>query len=192
MYRYYMNRVYLAGPDVFLPDAVDWIGRKKAICAGFDLIGVSPLDELTAVPAEWGHLPEWRRIALRNEAHIRDCAAVIANLTPFRGPSADVGTVYEVGFARGLGLKVFGYTTVAAAFLDRTLSAAGGGRLDQDGSWWDAEGLLVEQFGLFDNLMIEGGIVESGGTLVRQDQDRWYDLSVFEQCVQTAAAVLNA
>jgi hypothetical protein len=40
--------------------------------------------------------------------------------------------------------------------------------------------------------MIEGGIVESGGTLVRQDQDRWYDLSVFEQCVQTAAAVLNA
>ena len=27
-------------------------------------------------------------------------------------------------------------------------------------------GLLVEQFGLFDNLMIEGGIIDSGG-------DRW-------------------
>jgi hypothetical protein len=51
--------------------------------------------------------------------------------------------------------------------------------------------LLVEQFGLFDNLMIEGGIIGSGGTLLREDQDRWKDLSVFERCVQTAAGVLG-
>jgi nucleoside 2-deoxyribosyltransferase len=113
-----MTRVYLAGPDVFLPDAAAWLERKKAICAGFRLTGVSPLDALVGEPAEWATLPEWRRIAHRNEAHIRSCAAIVANLTPFRGPSADVGTVYEVGFARGLGLKVFGYATVTAVFLD--------------------------------------------------------------------------
>ena len=152
---------------------------------------MSPLDPLSAEPPEWAALPEWRRIALRNEAHIRSCAAIVANLTPFRGPSADVGTVYEVGFARGLGLKVFGYATVAAAFLDRTLSAIGG-RQGPDGSWRDPDGLLVEQFGLFDNLMIEGGISESGGVLVREDQNRWNDLSVFERCVQEAAAALCA
>jgi nucleoside 2-deoxyribosyltransferase len=185
-----MTRVYLAGPDVFLPDAGAWLERKKAICAGFCLTGVSPLDALTDEPPAWQRLPEWRRIALRNEAHIRSCAAVIANLTPFRGPSADVGTVYEIGFARGLGLRVFGYATVAAAFLDRTLSSIGGVRQDRDGSWWDADGLLVEQFGLFDNLMIEGGITDSGGALIREDRDRWNDLSVFERCVQTAAAAL--
>jgi len=183
-----MTRVYLAGPDVFLPDAIAWMERKKAICAGYRLIGVSPLDALANPPAEWAHLPEWRRIALRNEAHIRSCTAIVANLTPFRGPSADVGTIYEVGFARGLGLKVFGYATVAAAFLDRTLLSVGGGRQEPDGSWWDRDGLLVEQFGLFDNLMIEGAITESGGVLIREDQDRWHDLSVFERCVQAAAA----
>jgi nucleoside 2-deoxyribosyltransferase len=187
-----MTRVYLAGPDVFLPDAAGWLERKKAICAGFRLAGVSPLDPMAGEPAEWAVLPEWRRIALRNEAHIRSCAAIVANLTPFRGPSADVGTVYEVGFARGLGLKVFGYATVTAAFLDRTLSSVGGGRQAPDGSWWDPDSLLVEQFGLFDNLMIEAGIRDSGGTFIREDQDRWNDLTVFEQCVQAAAAVLGA
>jgi nucleoside 2-deoxyribosyltransferase len=185
-----MSRVYLAGPDVFLPDPAAWMERKKAICAGFYLTGISPLDEVSNEPAEWAHLPGWRRIALRNEAHIRSCDAIVANLTPFRGPSADVGTVYEIGFARGLGLRVFGYATVAVPFLDRTLSLIGGGQQDSDGSWWDPEGMLVEQFGLFDNLMIEGGITDSGGMLIRENQDRWHDLSVFERCVQAAAAVL--
>lgn len=186
-----MTRLYLAGPDVFLPDAIAWMERKKAICAGFQLTGVSPLDELAAEPSDWIDLPDWRRIALRNEAHIRGCDGIVANLTPFRGPSADVGTVYEIGFARGLGLKVFGYATVAAAFLDRTLLSIGGGQQSSDGSWWDQDGLLVEQFGLFDNLMIEGGITDSGGSLIREDQDRWNDLSVFERCVQAAAAALH-
>jgi nucleoside 2-deoxyribosyltransferase len=186
-----MTRIYLAGPDIFLPDPIAWMQRKKAICAGFHLTGVSPLDDLPNQPEDWARLPDWRRLALRNEAHIRTCSAVIANLTPFRGPSADVGTVYEVGFARGLGLTVFGYATVATGFLDRTLSSIGGGWQQADGSWRDTDGLLVEQFGLFDNLMIEAGITHSGGTLVRDDQDRWNDLSVFERCVQAAAAALR-
>jgi nucleoside 2-deoxyribosyltransferase len=185
-----MTKVYLAGPDVFLPDAADWFARKKAICAGSGLIGVTPLDDLPDPPAGWSGLPEWRRIALRNEAHIRSCAAVIANLTPFRGPSADPGTVYEIGFARGIGLEVFGYATVTTPFLERTLAAIGGGRQAPDGSWWDGDGLLVEQFGLFDNLMIEGGIIDSGGSLIREARDRWHDLSVFERCVRAAAAAL--
>ncbi|HEX2942888.1 MAG TPA: nucleoside 2-deoxyribosyltransferase [Rhodopila sp.] len=186
-----MIKVYLAGPDVFLPDPVAWLARKQAICAGLGLTGVSPLDELQQEPASWAALPLWRRLALRNEAHIRGCAAVIANLTPFRGPSADVGTAYEVGFARGLGLPVFGYGTVAAPFLERTVDfLAGQGQQATDGTWWDADGLLVEQFGLSDNLMIEAAIVASGTEMVRQDADRWNDLSVFERCAQQAARVL--
>jgi nucleoside 2-deoxyribosyltransferase len=185
-------RVYLAGPDVFLPDPVAWIERKKAICVAYGLQGISPLDDLPDEPVAWAALPEWHRIALRNEAHIRGAHALVANLTPFRGPSADVGTVYEVGFARALGLRLFGYATVTAPFLDRTLAALGDGvRQHEDGTWRDADGLLIEQFGLFDNLMIEGGITGSGGLLVQQDQDRWHDLSVFERCIQAAAAALG-
>jgi nucleoside 2-deoxyribosyltransferase len=182
-------RVYLAGPDVFLPEPILWLERKKAICAGFGLTGVSPLDALADEPLAWSALPEWRRIALRNEAHIRGCDALIANLTPFRGPSADSGTVFEVGFGRALGLKLFGYAMVATPFLDRTLAYLdGAAEQAQDGSWWDPDGLQIEQFGLFDNLMIEGGIHGSGGALLCANQDgRWRDLRLFEQCVRTAA-----
>lgn len=179
-------RVYLAGPDVFLPDAAAWMALKKAICAAHGLTGVSPLDALDADPPEWDDLPEWRRIALRNEAHIRSCAAIVANLTPFRGPSADVGTVYEIGFARGLGRHVFGYATVAASFLERTQACVVATR-DQDGAWWDQDGMLLEQFGLFDNLMIEGGLTIAP---IREDRDRWRDLSVFERCITAAARQL--
>ena len=160
--------------------------RKKAICAAHGLIGVSPLDALGEEPAVWAPLPEWRRISLRNEAHIRSCALVIANLTPFRGPSADVGTVYELGFARGLGLPLFGYATVASPFLDRTLAATGANKAE-DGSWRDEEDLIIEQFGLFDNLMIEGGIANAGGTLLLEDGDRWRDLEVFDRCAALSA-----
>lgn len=184
-----MTHVYLAGPDVFLPAPEAWMERKKAVCAAYGLVGVSPLDALADEPPDWAELPAWQRIAFRNEAHIRRCVAVIANLTPFRGPSADVGTVYEVGFARGIGLRVFAYATVAAPFLDRTLAMPG--CREADGAWWDSDGMQIEQFGLYDNLMIEGGIVGSGGCFVRQDEDRWNDLSVFEGCVARAAGVLS-
>jgi nucleoside 2-deoxyribosyltransferase len=170
-----------------------WAAGKKAICDRHGLVGVSPLDDLEREPLEWAALPFWRKIAMRNEAHIRSCQAVIANLTPFRGPSADVGTVYEVGFARALRLPIFGYATTTQPFLPRTLKALGeSAEARQDGSWQDGDGLLVEQFGLFDNLMIEGGIMDSGGTLITGDTNRWVDLSLFERCVRTVAERLRS
>jgi nucleoside 2-deoxyribosyltransferase len=83
---------------------------------------------------------------------------------------------------------VFGYATVAQDFLDRTL-AAFPLRRAEDGAWWDPDGLLVEQFGLFDNLMIEGALADTGG-LLRETADRWRDLTVFERCVAQAAVML--
>src|ERR1700722_13802563 len=187
-----LPRVYLAGPDVFFPQPTLWAAGKKTICDRYGLAGVSPLDDLPEEPAEWAEFPFWRRIALRNEAHISSCQGLIANLTPFRGPSADVGTVYEVGFARALGLAIFGYATTAKAFLPRTLRALGGeAKSGQDGALHDGAGLLVEQFGLFDNLMIEGGIIGSGGVLITGDSSKWDDLSLFERCVQAAAERLS-
>jgi nucleoside 2-deoxyribosyltransferase len=185
--------VYLAGPDVFFPQPVLWASGKKTICDRYGLIGVSPLDDLNEEePTEWATFPLWHRIALRNEAHIRSCQGLIANLTPFRGPSADVGTVYEVGFARAQGLVIFGYATTTEAFLPRTLRALGDeAKAARDGTWHDGDGLLVEQFGLFDNLMIEGGIIGSGGVLITGDAGRWDDLSLFERCVRAAAERLR-
>ncbi|HUB43822.1 MAG TPA: nucleoside 2-deoxyribosyltransferase [Acetobacteraceae bacterium] len=189
-------RVYLAGPDVFLPEAEAWAARRAAICARHGLTAVSPLDAL-GDESPWTNLPDWQQISFRNEAHIRGCQAIIANLTPFRGPSADVGTVYEMGYARALGLAVFGYSNCPVPFTQRSLdyvmthsvAMGGSGRV-----WRDADGLLIEQFKRHDNLMIEGGIVGSGGVLVvpeSEPSDRWRDLTTFEKCVAIAAKLTS-
>jgi nucleoside 2-deoxyribosyltransferase len=186
-------RVYLAGPDVFLADALGRAAAKRAICARYGLVGVSPLDAIAEEPAAWAGLPEWQRIACRNEAHIAACAAVLADLTPFRGPSADVGTVYEIGYARGLGRPVFGYATVATPYTARVLHGMAGPAVRDGPAWRDADGMLVENFGLHDNLMIDGAVLAAGELIVedRAAAERWTDLGVFERCVARAAACLG-
>ena len=154
-----MLRVYLAGPDVFHPNP----GRRgealKEICAGAGLEGVFPLDPAPGMGE--GSLAD--RIARGNEAHIRGCRAVIANLTPLRGPGADAGTVYEIGFARALGLVVFGWSESGVSYADRCRAADPAATRDQDGRLRDKDGLEIEEFGLADNLMIARGIGFSGG-----------------------------
>jgi nucleoside 2-deoxyribosyltransferase len=184
-------RVYLAGPDVFLRDAEARAAAKKAICARHGLTGVSPLDTPDHEPAGWDALPEWQRIARHNEAHIAAATAVVADLTPFRGASADAGTVYEVGYARGLGRPVFGYSTVAAGYTDRVLALLGA-TVPPDAER-DGDDLLIERFGLHDNLMIDAGIATGGGVLLAEDvprHARWTDLSLFTRCVEMVAAHL--
>jgi nucleoside 2-deoxyribosyltransferase len=183
-------KVYLAGPDVFLPDALAMAERKRAICAAHGLTGIFPVDAHPDHPETHG-VPLWLWIYRRNEAHMRDADAIIANLTPFRGPSADVGTVYELGFMRALGRKVAGYSNAAANLLPRTLGFLGAQALyDTEGRWRDGAGMAVEDFGLADNLMIDGGIHEAGGLLVRREVPeaaRYTDLTAFEACVRALA-----
>ena len=184
-------RVYLAGPDVFLPDRLQRGAALKAVCARHGLTGVFPLDPLADEPAAWARLAEWRRIALRNEAHIRSADALIANLTPFRGPSADVGTVFELGFMRALGRPVCGWSTTAVPFTARTRALLGAAAVcDAEGVWRDADGMALEAFGCFDNLMIDGAVAAAGGTLEAAELPparRWSDLAPFERCVRRLA-----
>ncbi len=184
-------KVYLAGPDVFLPDPIGMAERKRAICAAHGVSGIFPVDAHPQHPEE-AHLPRWLWIYRRNEAHMRDADAIIANLTPFRGPSADAGTVYEVGFMRALGKRVLGYSNVAEDFVPRTLGFLGAAaRRDAEGRWRDGAAMAVEDFGLADNLMIDGGIQEAGGVFLRRavpEAERWSDLAAFEDCVKALAA----
>jgi nucleoside 2-deoxyribosyltransferase len=187
-------RVYLAGPDVFLPEPHARGSALKGICARHGLTGVFPLDPLEREPDSWATLALPIRIALRNEAHISGADALIANLTPFRGPSADVGTVFELGFMRALGRPVFGWSTGHADFSARTRAFLGAAAsVADDGVWRDREGMALESFGCLDNLMIDGAVVASGGVLEVEELsggERWTDLAAFERCVARAAEVL--
>ena len=111
-------RIYLAGPEVFLPDALAVGAKKIALCAAHGFEGVFPLDaglDLTGL----AKVEQARRIFAANESLIAGCDMLIANLTPFRGVSMDAGTAFEVGFMRALGRPVLGYTNVAAGYRQR-------------------------------------------------------------------------
>ncbi|MDJ0388298.1 nucleoside 2-deoxyribosyltransferase [Roseomonas sp. E05] len=181
-------RIYLAGPDVFLPNAGEIAAAKKEICARYGAVGVFPTDPIADSAADAAQ-ERFLEIYLRNEAHIRQSDALIANLTPFRGPSADAGTVYELGFMRALGRPITGYANTTRHFADRTRDFLGtAARQRPDGVWVDAEGLSLEDFGRHDNLMIDGGIIAAGGRLITRevpDHLRWKDLNAFEDCVAT-------
>jgi len=47
----------------------------------------------------------------------------LVNLTPFRGVSADCGTVLELGFLFARGVPVYGYSSAHGAYLDRVAAS---------------------------------------------------------------------
>ncbi|MDP1582054.1 MAG: nucleoside 2-deoxyribosyltransferase [Bradyrhizobium sp.] len=182
-------KIYLAGPDVFLPDAVE-IGRRKAeICARHGLIGLYPLDNAVDLSARDASL----NIFGGNKDMMIEASAIIANLTPFRGASADAGTVYELGYMAGRGKLCLGYCNDPTPYADRVRKFTTVEQ--QDGRLVDADGLTVEDFGLSDNLMMIHALDLHGCALVTPRQataDLWYDLTAFETCVRMAAGRLGA
>jgi len=131
-------KIYLAGPDVFLPDAVD-IGRRKVeLCARHGLSGLYPLDNTVDVVARDASMQIFRG----NEAMMNEASAIIANLTPFRGPGADAGTVYELGYMVGRGKLRLGYTNDPSCYADRVREFTE--VITRNGRLVDARGLAVE------------------------------------------------
>ena len=192
-----MRTLYLAGPEVFLADAAAIGARKKALCAEAGFEGLFPLDQVVpgGAPREVG-MAIWRG----NRAMMARADGIIANLSPFRGPGADGGTVLELGLMAGLGRGLFGYTHDVREYGERVLAgsrqgsalavtppptppARGGGKI------LDTDGLEVEAFGMADNLMIEGVL---GGSLVRvAAEDPWRSMEGFERCLALARAHLG-
>jgi nucleoside 2-deoxyribosyltransferase len=174
------RRIYLAGPEVFLPRAPS-VGAEKcrlAAAAGFE--GVFPYD------------PHLRHTPLAKCELMRSCDALIANLTPFRGVSADAGTVFELGFMCALGRPVSAYTNASAHYHARATAFRARRPLADDCDRPDCE---VEDHDLCDNLMIEMAVVASGGTLIRQQSAAvpdMADLTPFGQCLDVIRRLFNS
>ncbi len=189
-------RVYLAGPEVFLANAREIGPRKRAICQCYGLIGVFPTDEEEPCSPSMT-LPE-RGLAISRamERVMRTCDAMIVNLTPFRGPSADVGSAYEMGFMRALGRRIFAYTNDDRPFFDRVWAFCGGAvRERPTGEHEDSDGMAIEPFTLRDNLMLEGSVIASTDCLVAgltAPDERYTSLAAFERCVSEVAVALRS
>jgi nucleoside 2-deoxyribosyltransferase len=180
-------KVYLAGPDVFLPDALE-IGRQKVeICRRHGLIGLYPLDNVVDRAATDASL----EIFKANEAMMDQADAIIANLTPFRGPGADAGTAYELGYMSARGKFCLGYSNDPTVYADRVRRFTE--VTTHNGYLADADGLTVEDFGHNDNLMMIHALDRYGAALVLPHEapaNIWHDLTAFEVCVGMASARL--
>jgi nucleoside 2-deoxyribosyltransferase len=180
-------KVYLAGPDVFLPKPIEMARRKKELCAQYGLTGLFPLDNKIDPKAKGASLEIFRS----NETLMNEADAIIANLTPFRGPSADAGTVYELGYMAASGKLCLGYSNDPALYADRVARSTAVERCDD--RLIDAEKLTVENFSLPDNLMMIHALDLYGCPLVvprTAPANIWHDLTSFEQCVKLAATRL--
>lgn len=92
--------VYMAGPDVFLDDAEAVLKMKSSFLSQEGYIALFPFE---------GNKSSSEEIVRNNEAQIKKCDFVVANLCPFRGCEPDSGTVYEIGFAKALGKQIYAY-----------------------------------------------------------------------------------
>lgn len=178
-----VHYIYLAGPEVFLPDPVAAGEEKKARITElsrandwpFELAGLYPLD--CKVENSRPDFHTGIRIYRANVEFMDRAYAVAANMVRFRGPSMDVGTAFEMGYMRGLGKPVFAYYE-AAPFYGR--EEAPGRLVDRVREHYgvsdhdprvDVDGQSIEDFRMADNLMMIGAL-ESGAGLIAEDFDQ--------------------
>lgn len=127
-----MKKIYLAGFEVFAPDAVQRGTEMKRLCAQYGFEGCYPLDNEAA---------DVQQIFTGNTGLIDRCDIVMANLNPFRGKEPDSGTAFEVGYAWAKGKQIYGYLQDARTMRERL------GEQDESG-------FAVEDFGMAVNLML--------------------------------------
>ncbi|GAB2044941.1 nucleoside 2-deoxyribosyltransferase [Agathobaculum sp. TL06] len=129
-----MKKIYLAGFDVFAPDARQRGAKMKMMCAEKGFAGLYPFDN---------EADNAQDIFAGNCGLIDQADIVIANLNPFRGAEPDSGTCFEVGYAHAKGKQIYGYVSDGRAMREKIGEK-------------DVEGFAVENFGLPLNLMLCG------------------------------------
>lgn len=172
-------KVYLAGPEVFLPNAADIANEKREICRefGFDSIfpSVAPSESEPFNAAEGG------RVFAQCVAWMLECDLMVANMTPFRGVSMDVGTAIEMGFMHASDRPVFAYTNDPRDYDERV-------RVTRE------DDMAIESFHFADNLMCEGVVRHWGSEVVRVEaagRNRFSEMQGFTRCVSRAADIMR-
>lgn len=145
-------RVYVAGPDVFLPNAVEHLNHLRDKLAAKGITALIPLDN--EVTGGFG-IDIADEIYKGNVAMIDRCDAVIANIEPFRGDHMDPGTAFEIGYAIAKGKPVYCYTTHAHNTMYGRITSSHEKVL---GQYRDLNGMAIEDFGETENLMITSSV----------------------------------
>ena len=190
--RHSRVRIYLAGPEVFLPNAREVGAEKRRVAAEAGFEGVFPLDNALDL-AGLDKAEQARRISLANEEP--DALLRRTGRQPHPVPRRVDGRRHRLRgrlHARARAARSPATPTRATTTAtDRTLSGRG------PAHHFDADRphVEIEDFGLAENLMIEIAIAESGCTVVRSHVTagtEMTDLSGFRQSLAELATVLTA
>ncbi len=145
------KKIYLAGFDVFYPNAIEVLDNKKKLCEEYGFTGLAPLDK----EVDFSQPKEKIRqvIYQANIELIRKADILAVNLNAFRHGEPDSGTVFEIGYGVALGKEVYVYVDSAESMLDKT-RANDASCVYKEGLWFDGNGLIIEDFDGMFNLMI--------------------------------------
>lgn len=182
VYMEHYPKLYLAGPDIFLPTARARAEVQRELCSKYKFVGLHPLDN--NIDVSDGDYKTAVRIQRADIAQIREADIIVANCNPFRGMCPDDGTAYELGFANALGKPSYGYLHDTDDLVKRTIAGYPCKPwANNPVQYVDQDGFLVtDAFGTRINLMLEVGMTDSGGRLVSGD---------FETCLATIRCDLD-
>ncbi len=162
-------KVYIAGPQVFYPEAeaLKYFKRVEDMCRARGWEPLIPYD----TPKPDIPPPTSLTIYEQNLAKIRNCDAVIANLDYFRGTEPDSGTVLEIGYAKALGKYIVGWSLGAHEVSIRTNDHFHFDMKDSDvpadahmdPNYVYPDGYKTEHFGHAYNLMIQHTVNQFAG-----------------------------
>ena len=167
-------KLYLAGPEVFLPNAPKHAQAQRNLCVRYGFIGLHPMDNNVDISDT--SYDTAVRIYRGDIQQVRECDIVVANCNSFRGALVDDGTAYELGFGNALGKPSYGYVSHADPYNIRIHRFPGTYFSRDIKMYVDRDGyMLVDDFGTLINLMMQCGMTEHGGRLV---------VGSFENCLK--------
>lgn len=174
------HKIYIAGPDVFYPNAVEIGEAKKAICAKYGFEGIFPLDLLPKDLFTSSKYNDAQRANICKKSCIegvRSCDIVVANMTPFRGTGMDVGTAAEMAAADMIYKPVYGYSTDSRSYREKLIAT--GEVVFLDGCYFDKDNQIIEDLDRIDNCMV----TECCQKIFFPDDKMTTNLEVFEKAI---------
>lgn len=145
--------IYIAGPDVFLPNAIEAGKKMVQVCRQYGFEAFFPIDD-EAAEADIGNPESARMIFYGNIDRIKASDIIVANLKNFRGSEPDSGTSFECGFGHALGKHLYGYIPHNRTTVENAQTVFKWGLEKIGKAFMDPNGYFVEDFSLPLNLML--------------------------------------
>jgi nucleoside 2-deoxyribosyltransferase len=174
------KKIYFADNMRYSPgaDADKWREIVSSACLRHGLDAQWPsahflfpnIKMLGRVRGKWEPRRVSEALAISPLVNVSSSIAIVAEVTPFRGPHLNPEIAFEMGIAATLGLPIFGWTTATypaypgaktgmrpQLLQDRVWC---GDAADEDGHWYDERFNcdLVENFDLVENAAIAGNL----------------------------------